>query len=402
LLSHSNYVTVPLELGYSSSLDTAQCVIEPQQIEPIILKPLTYGGAGVDYSALDPFKIAAQTAALQTARNLGERFGMGVCEVTGSRGESVYLIEFPDRFLGLVEEGLGTKNLVADAMTAITGKLYYHKLAQCTVAMIVNDMITLGALPMSVAMHLAVENSNWFDDKERAKDLVEGWKAACDLARCTWGGGETPALRGIIQPGASLLSGSSMGMIYPKTRLIKGNITAGDRIVIIESSGIHANGLTLARKIADKVGYDAKLSDGRLYGEALLDPTHIYVGFIEDCLVAGVDIHYGVNVTGHGFRKLMRHTRPFTYVVKTLPTQLPVFDFIQENGPVTVEEMYGNLNMGAGFAVYVPEVDVDRVIAIASALRLRAFDAGYIEEGDKKVVIEPKGIEFLGTTLAVR
>jgi phosphoribosylformylglycinamidine cyclo-ligase len=193
-----------------------------------------------------------------------------------------------------------------------------------------------------------------------------------------------------------------MGMIYPKARLIKGDIVAGDRIVIIESSGIHANGLTLARTIAEKVGYNATLSDGRLYGEALLDPTHIYVGLIEDCLSAGLDIHYAVNVTGHGWRKLMRHPLPFSYVVDTLPTQLPIFDFIQENGPVDENEMYGNLNMGAGFAVYVPEGDVEQVIAVAEGLGLCAFNAGVIEEGDKKVVIKPKGIEFLGKSLEVR
>lgn len=388
--------------AFPAAFYTAKSVIEPQQIDLNTLKPLTYGGTGVDYSAMDPFKVAAQMAALATAGNLGERFGFGVSEVGASRGESVYLLEFPDFFIGLVEEGLGTKNLVADAMTPITGRVYYDKLAQCTVAMIVNDMITLGALPLSVAMHLAVGNSNWFDDKERSNNLIAGWKAACDLARCTWGGGETPTLKGIIEPGTSLLSGSSVGMICPKARLIRGDIVAGDRIVIIESSGIHANGLTLARRIADTVGYDAKLSDGRLYGEALLDPTHIYVGLIEDCLVAGLDIHYAVNVTGHGWRKLMRHSQPFSYIVDTLPTQLPIFDFIQENGPVAEEEMYGNLNMGAGFAVYVPEGDVEQVIKIAKALGLRAFNAGVIEEGDKKVVIKPKNIEFVGATLAVR
>ena len=179
---------------------------------------------------------------------------------------------------------------------------------------------------------------------------------------------------------------------------------AGDSIVLIESSGIHANGLTLARSIAEKLpdGYLTTLPDGRTYGEALLDPTHIYVGLVEDCLEADVNIHYAVNVTGHGWRKLMRAPQPLTYVIEELPTQLPIFDFIQQHGPVDDEEAYGNLNMGAGFALYVEEADVDKVITAAQNLGLKALAAGYIDDGDKKVVIQPTGLVYAGETLAVR
>ena len=365
---------------------------------------LTYASTGVDYGSMDPFKRMAQLAARATARNIA-RFGGGTYQEFGpSRGESAYLIETPDSFLAHVEEGLGTKNLVADAMYTLTGRSYYDHLAQCTVAMIVNDLVTLGALPLSVAMHLAVGTSEWFHDESRARDLVDGWKNACDLARCTWGGGETPTLKGVVAPEAVVLSGSAIGIVTPKERLIAGPIQHGDTIVIIESSGIHANGLTLARKIARELpeGYLTRLPDGRTYGETLLDPTHIYVGLVEDCLVAGVNIHYAVNVTGHGWRKLMRATEPFTYVIETLPTQLPIFDFIQQHGPVDDEEAYGNLNMGAGFALYVGERDVDTIIACASDLGLHAFAAGHIEHGSKKVSITPKNIEFAGDTLQVR
>lgn len=198
-------------------------------------------------------------------------------------------------------------------------------------------------------MHLAVGDSDWFNDKDRCLDLVVGWRNACNLARCTWGGGETPTLKGVVVPEAVVLSGSAIGIIKPKERLICGPIQHGDAVVIIESSGIHANGLTLARKIADKLpeGYLTKLPDGRTYGETLLDPTYIYVDLVEDCLDAGVKIHYAVNVTGHGWRKLMRATQPFSYVIETLPTQLPIFDFLQKHGPVDDKEAYGNLNIRA-------------------------------------------------------
>lgn len=365
---------------------------------------MTYKGTGVSYDAMDPFKRMAQLAARETADNIARLNGGEFQEFEPSRGESAYLIETFDSYLAHVEEGLGTKNLVADAMYVLTGKSYYDQIAQCTVAMIVNDLVTLGAVPLSVAMHLAAGTSDWFSDENRTRDLIEGWKNACNLARCTWGGGETPTLKGIIVPGTVVLSGSAIGIVKPKERLIAGPIKHGDAIVIIESSGIHANGLTLARTIAEKLskGYLTELSDGRTYGEALLDPTHIYVGLVEDCLDCGVDIHYAVNVTGHGWRKLMRATQPFTYVIDTLPTQLPIFDFLQQHGPVDDTEAYGNLNMGAGFALYVSEADVKKVIDVAKNLGLRAFTAGHIEDGDKKVVIRPKGLEYSGDTLAVR
>ncbi len=362
---------------------------------------MTYAGSGVDYDSMDPFKRLAQRAGNQTSGNIKR---LGLTEFEPSRGESAYLIETPDSFLAHVEEGLGTKNLVADAMYALTGKTFYDHIAQCTVAMIVNDLVTLGALPVSVAMHLAVGTSDWFNDELRTSGLVTGWKNACDLARCVWGGGETPTLKDIILPGTVVLSGSATGIVSPKSRLITDNIQHGDNIVIIESSGIHANGLTMARKIADKMpeGYETELSDGRMYGEALLDPTHIYVGLIEDCLDVGIDIHYAVNITGHGWRKFMRSNRPLTYVIERLPTQLPIFDFIREYGPVSNEEAYGNLNMGAGFALYVPRNDVEKVIKTAQGLGFKAFNAGYIKTGEKKVVIEPVGLEYAGSTLAVR
>ena len=367
------------------------------------MERMTYAGSGVDYSALDPFKRRAQLAGRSSADVIRR---LGVSEVEASRGESAYLIEAPDSYLAHVEEGLGTKNLVADAMyRLVPTRSYYDHIAQDTVAMIVNDMVTLGALPLAVAMHLGAGSSQWFDDEGRASDLIDGWKGACQLARCAWGGGETPTLSGVVETSTVVLAGSAIGVIKPKGRLIRANIEHGDAIVVFESSGIHANGLTLARAIAARApnGYLTPLRDGRPYGEALLDATHIYVPIIEDCLNQGVDIHYAVNVTGHGWRKLMRASGLFAYVVEQLPPPLPVFDFIQSVGNVDDAEAYGNLNMGAGFAIYVPERDVPTVLDVAKGLPFGAFRAGHVEKSaTKRVVITPKGLEYSSDTLAVR
>jgi phosphoribosylformylglycinamidine cyclo-ligase len=367
------------------------------------MERMTYAGSGVDYGALDPFKRRAQLAGRSTADAIRR---LGVSEVETSRGESAYLIETPDHYLAHVEEGLGTKNLVADAVyRLVPTRSYYDHIAQDAVAMIVNDMITLGALPLAVAMHLGVGSSDWFRDEQRAADLVEGWRQACQLARCAWGGGETPTLSGVVEAATVVLAGSAIGIVQPKGRLIRANIQHGDAIVMFESSGIHANGLTLARAIAERApnGYLTPLRDGRPYGEALLDPTHIYVGIVEDCLSRGVDVHYAVNITGHGWRKLMRASAPFAYIVEQTPKPQAVFDFIQSVGSVDDAEAYGNLNMGAGFAMYVPEQDVAKVLEVAKAFPFAALRAGHVEKSaTKRVLIRPKNLEYSAGTLDVR
>lgn len=366
------------------------------------MERMTYAGSGVDYGALDPFKRRAQMAGRATAGAL-QRFG--ITEVEKSRGESAYLVETEDAFLAHVEEGLGTKNLVADAMYRLTGRSFYDHIAQDTVAMIVNDMITLGALPLAVAMHIGAGSSDWFTDERRSEDLINGWRKACELSRCVWGGGETPTLAGVVEPRAVVLAGSAIGLIKPKTRLIRANIEPGDAIILFESSGIHANSLTLARSIAERApkGYLTPLGDGRAYGEALLDPTHIYVGVVEDCLDRGIEIHYAVNITGHGWRKLMRAPDAVAYVIDTIPPPQPVFEFMQSQGNIDDAEAYGNFNMGAGFAMYVSERDVSAVLEISAAFPFKATRAGHIEKSDrKKVVIRPKGLEFSADTLSVR
>lgn len=381
---------------------------------------MTYAGVGVDYDVIDPFKRMAQEAGRETAALIRRLHDGEFREFEASRGESAYLIEAAHSYFAHVEEGLGTKNLVADAMQRLTGRSFYGHLAQDTVAMIVNDMITVGALPLSVAMHLAVGDSNWFNDERRCRDLIEGWKHACMLAGCVWGCGETPTLKGVVIPETVVLSGSAMGLVKPKDRLISAEkIRHGDAIILVESSGIHANGLTLARTIAEKLpeGYLTMLANGRSYGETLLDPTLVYVALIEECLNRGIRIHYAVNITGHGWRKLMRAPQPLRYVIESLPTQQLIFEFIQTHGPVSDEEAYGNLNMGAGFALYVAEEDVQMVVDVAHSAfdrflpggffqathRFDVLHAGHIEQsGEKELIIKPKGLTFTGRTLGVR
>src|ERR1700691_4799525 len=227
---------------------------------------LTYQSSGVDYGPLDAFKRACQRAAVTTAGALKSH---GMTEPAGIRGESAYLIETPEEFLAHVEEGLGTKNLVADAMLELTGKSYYANIGIDIVATIVNDLATTGALPISVAMHAAVGDSAWFANPTRAQDLARGFADGCRRAGAVWGGGETPALKGIVDPKTIVLAGSAIGRIRPKNLRITGNVRDGDAIILLASSGVQTNGLTLCRAIADHLpdGYLTKMSDGRTFGE---------------------------------------------------------------------------------------------------------------------------------------
>ena len=140
---------------------------------------LNYESSGVRYDMLDAFKRACQREAAKTVDELARH---GMTEPAGIRGESAYLIETEDGYLAHVEEGLGTKNLVADAMLALTGKSYYANVGIDTVATIVNDLVTTGALPISVAMHAGVGDSSWFENQERAADLARGFADGCRQA----------------------------------------------------------------------------------------------------------------------------------------------------------------------------------------------------------------------------
>lgn len=363
---------------------------------------INYSETGVDYSVMDPIKKLAQETGKQTSKNLSK---FNIKEITESRGESAFVWEEENCYRAFVIEGLGTKNLVADEVEKITGKTYYNSIAQDTVAAIVNDIITVGATPQVVNAYFGTGGPNWFTNKERSQALVEGWAKACNLAGATWGGGETPGLTGIINPETLDLVGSCIGIISPKGRLALGDkLQNNDAILLIESSGIHANGLSLARSIAEKIpeGYTTKLADSTMYGETLLTPAHIYATLIQALFEAEIDIHYMVNITGHGWRKLMRANQEFTYLITQIPPVPTIFDFMQEQSGNDDKEMYGNFNMGAGFAIYLPANQVEKAQKIASKLNLKSWNAGAVEAGPKKVEIKPKNITFLAETLGVR
>ena len=366
---------------------------------------LSYEQAGVNYDLIDPLKIQAQRAAAATGAHLA---GHGFTEVLASRGESAYVVDIGPFYLATIVECLGTKTLVADEMRQLTGKSYYDGIAQDTIAMAINDLITVGATPLVVQAYWAAGGSDWFGDKQRASSLVDGWKRACDVCSVAWGGGETPALAGIVEAGRIDLAASCTGLINPKERLSVGDkLAAGDVIVLLASSGIHANGLSLARKLVERLpeGYLTEIEPGvsqLTYGDALLAPTVLYSPVTEALYKAGITPHYCANITGHGWRKLLRHPATFTYRIHTVPPVTPVLKFMQEHAKQDDREAYSTLNMGAGFAIFVKPEDAERTVALAEACGIAATVAGVLEEGPKQLLIEPLNIRFSDDDLQLR
>ncbi len=364
--------------------------------------PLSYAQAGVEYDLIDPLKVAAQRAAAATGANLAAH---GFSEVAASRGESAYVVDVGPFYLASIVECLGSKALVADEMQRLTGRSFYAGIAQDTIAMAINDLITVGATPLVVQAYWAAGGSEWFADAERAQALVQGWKQACEHCAVAWGGGETPALAGIVEAGRIDLAAACTGLVNPKERLSLGaRLGPGDAIVLLGASGIHANGLSLARKLLPRLpqGYLTEIEPGLGYGQALLVPTPLYSPVTEALWRAGIRTHYAANITGHGWRKLLRHPRALSYRVHTLPPVPAVLKFIQTQARLDDAQAYGTFNMGAGFALFVAADDAERAAQVSRACGVPAWVAGRVEEGPKQLVIEPLGITFDGDALQLR
>ena len=366
------------------------------------IDPLSYEQAGVQYDLIDPLKVAAQRAAAATGAHLAAH---GFGEVAASRGESAYVVDVGPFYLASIVECLGTKTLVADEMQRLTGRSWFAGIAQDTIAMAVNDLITVGATPLVVQAYWAAGGSEWFGDAARAQALVDGWKAACDTCGVAWGGGETPALAGIVEAGRIDLAASCTGLVNPRQRLTLGErLGPGDAIVLLASSGIHANGLSLARKLVERLpqGYLSEVAPGLGYGQALLAPTLLYSPVTEALWAAGIELHYAANITGHGWRKLLRHPKSLGYRIHTLPPVPPVLRFIQQQCGLDDAEAYGTLNMGAGFALFLPAAQAERAVKVARGCGVAAWVAGEVEAGEKRLRIETLGIVYEGDTLQLR
>jgi phosphoribosylformylglycinamidine cyclo-ligase len=358
----------------------------------------SYRRAGVDYEVLDAGKRLAVKAALETSAHIRQRGGS---VNDASRGESAFVFQAGDQTLAFVLEGLGTKSIIA-RVVAEEGRNHFDAVAYDTVAAIINDLCCVGARPLVLNAYFATGKPDWFNHDQWYEQLIKGWFSACVDAGCTWGGGESPSLPELVDGHEIELAGSAVGVIPDGREPILGqDLAAGDEIVLIQSSGLHANGSSLARMIAGELhaGYATALPSGTLFGEALLRRSHMYSRLVDSILDAGLPVTYMSHLTGHGFLKLMRPMRDLTYRIKRLLPAPEVLGFVVEKARMTPRTAYSTFNMGHGFAIYCREGRGEKVVDAAAEKGLQAIVAGCVESGARRVVIEPLDIEFTGDEL---
>jgi phosphoribosylformylglycinamidine cyclo-ligase len=359
----------------------------------------SYRAAGVDYDALDAGKRLAMAKALSTSSLLAARGGRAL---DASRGEPAFVFELGGQTLAFVVEGLGTKSIIARHVLEQQGVERFANVAYDTVAAILNDLCCVGALPLVVNAYFATGASEWYLHEERSASLLEGWRRACADAGCVWGGGESPSLPGMLSEQDIELAGAAVGAVPAGRAAILGErLGPGDEIVLVASSGLHANGASLARLLAGRLpdGYATELSSGVSLGEALLEPSLMYVPLIAAVLEAGIDLTYLSHVTGHGLLKLMRPTRELTYRIERLPAVPSVLSFLVERAGMDASAAYSTFNMGTGFALYCHAGQGKRIVALAAGLGLDAIVGGRVEEGARQVLLEPVGVRFAGERL---
>lgn len=361
-----------------------------------------YETAGVDYEALDRAKRKAIQAASDTDDLLTAHGGSSV---PGSRGEPAFSFKLDDQGFAFVLECLGTKSVLARRYDDEAGVNLFHNVGYDAVAAIVNDLICLGALPLVITAYFSTGHASWYSHEDRFNSLVDGWASGCRAAGATWGGGESPSLPGLVSEDDIELAGSAVGRI-PSGRdpLLGQELAAGDEIVLVASSGLHANGASLVRTVAEKEkdGLKMKLPSGRTLGDAALDASVIYVDLVRELLASTVDVTYLSHITGHGLRKVMRPARDFTYRITGLPPVPEVLGFLAERLEMSDEDSYGTFNMGCGFAVYCAAGSGKEVVETARSVGLEAVVAGVVEEGPRQVILEPLGVTYSSETLSLR
>jgi phosphoribosylformylglycinamidine cyclo-ligase len=365
------------------------------------MNELSYQSVGVDYDILDAVKREALRLAASTSGFLGAH---GATAAEASRGEPAFVFSLAGATFAVVLECLGTKSLLAEEFQARTGDVRFDAVAYDTVAAIVNDLACVGAAPLVVNAYFATASSDWYRDRRRASALLEGWLRACTDARATWGGGESPSLPGLLAGPGIELAGSAVGLVRASAPILGDELAPGDDIVLLTSSGLHANGASLARRILAGTarGLLEPLPDGRSVGEALLTPSRLYAGVVGALVDRGVPVTYLTHITGHGFRKVMRARTPATYRIERLPPVPPDLEFLVGTAGMDARSAYATFNMGAGFAVFCRQGHATTVVETAGAAGIPALHAGRVEEGPRAVVLEPVGVRFDDIDLRLR
>ncbi|ELY57958.1 phosphoribosylaminoimidazole synthetase [Natronococcus amylolyticus DSM 10524] len=317
---------------------------------------LTYADTGVDIEASED-----ATAALL------EAFGSDLTT------EYAGLLDIGDRYLALATDGVGTKLLVAEAIED------FSTIGIDCIAMNVNDLVAAGVEPVAFVDYLAIDEP----DDALTNEIGEGLAVGLEQADLTLLGGETAVMPEVVT--GFDLAGTCAGLAG-KDEIFDGEAEVGDALVGFPSNGIHSNGLTLAREAVTRDHEYAEpfpLNPEVSIGEELLRPTRIYTDLLEP--MHDHDVRAAAHVTGGGWTNLSRMGERRYVIDDPLPAQ-PIFEFVQEEGAVSDEEMHRTFNMGTGFVVALPEERAESLVAETDGQLI-----GRVEEGD---AVEIRGLSL--------
>ena len=310
-----------------------------------------YKSAGVDIAEADAGlrNIVARITATWPKTGLGAvqlpiGYFANVIDIGGGMG------------LAICTDGVGSKAIVAQMM----GK--YDTIGIDCVAMNVNDLLCVGARPLSMVDYIAVERADAAVLDGIAVGLAEGARQA----GVSISGGEIAQLRDVVR-GFDLV-GTAVGTVALDRIVVGRDIAPGDKVIGLASNGVHSNGYSLARRVffeQAKLPVDHVFAElGHTLGEELLRPTYIYVPEILQVLAEVRSVKALIHITGDGLLNLPRVDAPVGFVLDSLPPPPPIFALIAEHGRVAQAEMFEVYNMGIGFCAVVPEADADATLAI--------------------------------------
>jgi phosphoribosylformylglycinamidine cyclo-ligase len=286
-------------------------------------------------------------------------------------------------------DGVGTKLIVAEMANK------YDTVGIDCIAMNVNDLLCVGAKPVSLVDYIAVSEANPALLEEIAKGLYRG----CEMAEISLCGGELAQVAELLARRENSISfdivGTAIGTVALDRIIIGQDLQEGDAVIGLESSGLHSNGYTLARKVCFEIGgfsvdqYHPDLK--KTIGEELLEPTRIYVKEVLE-IMNQLPVKALFHITGDGLFNLVRTAKPVGYRIESFPEPPPVFELIRKVGNIDREEMFRVFNMGIGFVVVIPDDSslIERTKSIVRRAGYQAHLLGHvINDVERAIVVEP-------------
>jgi phosphoribosylformylglycinamidine cyclo-ligase len=334
-------------------------------------EPLTYADAGVDVEAGDRAVELMKEWVAKTHRS----------EVVGGIGGFAGLFDasalkaYRRPLLATSTDGVGTKVQIAQRLDV------HHTIGFDLVAMVVDDIVVVGAEPLFMTDYIACGSVV----PERIADVVRGIAQACAQAGCALVGGETAEHPGLLAPGEYDLAGAATGVVEAEDLLGPQRVRAGDALVAMASSGLHANGYSLVRRVLERAGWDLHRHVdelGRTIGEELLEPTMVYAGPALE-LARSLDVHALSHVTGGGLAANLARVLPpgLTAVVdRSTWTPAPVFGLVRRLGQVPVADLERTLNLGVGMVAVLPPEQADRAVRQLGAAGVPAWVLGEVQD----------------------